>query len=299
MARGAADDPRRAVRQPHLVVQRCRLRAGEVPGDLGRISRRRQEAEGQAAALRPDPGARLRRRPRLLVSLSVVVGRQGGRGRRQDRRAEQQGDRSSWSNSRSRSGRMLRRRRPLLGRRRQQPRLSVQHDQLDQQRRLDLSLGQDQGRHLPDRGRQAAKDDIFHAPLPKGPGGQFSYHVPFSNIVPAYTQEPEGGEGLPALVPRRKTSTSNGSPRSRAFRSAPPRCGSRTRCGRKTRSWRRSAPPRRAAALPAMPGPPAGPPPRSSPNSSSSTCTPRPSRACPPRTRSNAAHAELVKIYNT
>src|SRR5271154_459421 len=29
--------------------------------------------------------------------------------------------------------------------------------------------------------------DIFHAPLPKGPGGQFSYHVPFSNIVPAYT----------------------------------------------------------------------------------------------------------------
>ena len=32
------------------------------------------------------------------------------------------------------------------------------------------------------------KDDIFHAPLPKGPGGQFSYHVPFSNIVPAYTK---------------------------------------------------------------------------------------------------------------
>jgi multiple sugar transport system substrate-binding protein len=30
------------------------------------------------------------------------------------------------------------------------------------------------------------KDDIFHAPLPKGPGGQFSYHVPFSNLVPAY-----------------------------------------------------------------------------------------------------------------
>jgi len=32
------------------------------------------------------------------------------------------------------------------------------------------------------------KDDMFHAPLPKGPGGQFSYHVPFSNIVPAYTK---------------------------------------------------------------------------------------------------------------
>jgi len=31
------------------------------------------------------------------------------------------------------------------------------------------------------------KGDIFHSPLPNGPGGQFSYHVPFSNIVPAYT----------------------------------------------------------------------------------------------------------------
>ena len=31
------------------------------------------------------------------------------------------------------------------------------------------------------------KDDMFHAPLPEGPGGQFSYHVPFSNIIPAYT----------------------------------------------------------------------------------------------------------------
>ncbi|HEX3864191.1 MAG TPA: extracellular solute-binding protein [Stellaceae bacterium] len=32
------------------------------------------------------------------------------------------------------------------------------------------------------------KDDIFHAPLPKGPAGQFSYHVPFSNLVPTYGQ---------------------------------------------------------------------------------------------------------------
>jgi multiple sugar transport system substrate-binding protein len=32
------------------------------------------------------------------------------------------------------------------------------------------------------------KDDMFHAPLPRGPAGQFSYHVPFSNIVPTYTK---------------------------------------------------------------------------------------------------------------
>jgi multiple sugar transport system substrate-binding protein len=30
------------------------------------------------------------------------------------------------------------------------------------------------------------KDDTFHAALPKGPAGQFSYHVPFSNLIPSY-----------------------------------------------------------------------------------------------------------------
>jgi multiple sugar transport system substrate-binding protein len=32
------------------------------------------------------------------------------------------------------------------------------------------------------------KDDIFHASLPKGPAGQFSYHVPFSNMLMAYSK---------------------------------------------------------------------------------------------------------------
>jgi len=33
------------------------------------------------------------------------------------------------------------------------------------------------------------KDDIFHSPLPSGPAGQFSYHVPFSNLVPTYGKD--------------------------------------------------------------------------------------------------------------
>jgi hypothetical protein len=65
----------------------------QLPDRLGRLSRGRQEAQGEKPAVRPDAGAHLWRRADLLVSLSVVVGRQGGRGRRQDRRAEQQGDR--------------------------------------------------------------------------------------------------------------------------------------------------------------------------------------------------------------
>ena len=30
------------------------------------------------------------------------------------------------------------------------------------------------------------KDDCFHTALPAGPAGQFSYHVPFSNLIPSY-----------------------------------------------------------------------------------------------------------------
>ena len=38
-----------------------------------------------------------------------------------------------------------------------------------------------------DKGAQL-KTDILHAPLPKGPGGQFSYHVPFSNMLMGYSK---------------------------------------------------------------------------------------------------------------
>ena len=38
------------------------------------------------------------------------------------------------------------------------------------------------------------KDDCFHAPLPAGPGGQFSYHVPFSNLIPTYVKDPKAAK---------------------------------------------------------------------------------------------------------
>ena len=50
----------------------------------------------------------------------------------------------------------VRRRRHVMGRCRQQPRLSRQYDQFDQQRCLDLPAGQGQAGHLHDRDRQAA-----------------------------------------------------------------------------------------------------------------------------------------------
>jgi multiple sugar transport system substrate-binding protein len=38
------------------------------------------------------------------------------------------------------------------------------------------------------------KDDILHAPLPKGPAGQFSFHVPFSNMVMGYSKNQQAAK---------------------------------------------------------------------------------------------------------
>ena len=123
----------------------------QLPRDLGHVPRCRQEAEGQGPADRPDRRPHLRRRAGLVVSLPLVVGRQGGRGRRQDRRAEQQGNRRVDQVR----GRPVEgdhgRRRAGLGRHQQQPRLPVADHQRHQQRRLDLHRSQEQARHLPDR----------------------------------------------------------------------------------------------------------------------------------------------------
>jgi multiple sugar transport system substrate-binding protein len=41
--------------------------------------------------------------------------------------------------------------------------------------------------YLTDAGKPL-KDDIFHTPLPKGPAGQASYHVPFADMVMGYSK---------------------------------------------------------------------------------------------------------------
>ena len=55
-----------------------------VPRHLGEVSRGRQEAQGQGPPDRPDARPHVRRRADVHLPLHVVVGRQGGRGRRQD-----------------------------------------------------------------------------------------------------------------------------------------------------------------------------------------------------------------------
>src|SRR5271165_6166370 len=52
--------------------------------------------------------------------------------------------------------------------------------------------------------RTPLKDDTFHTPLPKGPAGQFSYHVPFSNLVMGYSKNQKAAkEAFRSLDPFR------------------------------------------------------------------------------------------------
>jgi len=44
------------------------------------------------------------------------------------------------------------------------------------------------------------KDDILHAPLPRGPGGQFSYHVPFTNMLMRYSRNQDAAKRFLAWI---------------------------------------------------------------------------------------------------
>src|SRR5215470_5994946 len=79
-----------AGRLPQILAGGSRLR--KIPRHLGNAARSRQEAQGQGPSGGPDGGAHLWRRAGVLVPLPMVVGRQGGRGGREDGRAEQQGN---------------------------------------------------------------------------------------------------------------------------------------------------------------------------------------------------------------
>jgi multiple sugar transport system substrate-binding protein len=48
------------------------------------------------------------------------------------------------------------------------------------------------------------KDDIAHAPLPRGPGGQFSYHVPFTNMLMRYSRQQDAAKKFLAWITSRE-----------------------------------------------------------------------------------------------
>jgi multiple sugar transport system substrate-binding protein len=50
-----------------------------------------------------------------------------------------------------------------------------------------------------DKGRPM-KEDILHAPLPRGPAGQFSYHAPFTNMLMKYSKQQDAAKKLLAWI---------------------------------------------------------------------------------------------------
>ena len=110
--------------------------------------------------------------PTFAYPLPVVVRRQGGRGRRQDRGHQHQGD----DRVRQVHDRLLegcpRRRRPRLGRLQQQPRVPLADHLGDAQRRLDLHRVAAQARQVQDReGRASSRPTSCTRRCPRGRPG--------------------------------------------------------------------------------------------------------------------------------
>ena len=128
------------------------------------------------------------------------------------------------------------------------------------------------------------KDDILHASIPGGAGGQFNLPGPMTDMLMGYSKNKDPPRNSwRGCIPSR--CTSSGSLRSRAISAVPRKCGKTTRCGTPTRSSLRSRRSRLPAACWAMPGSRRKRPPRCRPSTSSSTCMRRRSRACRPNSR--------------
>src|SRR5262249_37485578 len=83
---------RRAAHEPEVLVRGYGVRRWQISGNLGRVPCGRQKAQGPGPSVWPVARPHFRRPGGGLVSLSLVMGRQGGRGGRQDGLAQQQGD---------------------------------------------------------------------------------------------------------------------------------------------------------------------------------------------------------------
>jgi multiple sugar transport system substrate-binding protein len=136
----------------------------------------------------------------------------------------------------------------------------------------------------------ALQTDILHAPLPKGPAGQFGMHTFESHLMPSYSKNRRRRRTSCAGCTRRRT-TRSGSTRRRASRPRRRPIGRRARCGRRTPSCCRSRSPASSASCRAARGCRTPRPPRCCRNTSSPTCTPRRSRAALPRRRSPGPRA--------
>ena len=129
----------------------------------------------------------------------MVVGRQGGRGGRQDGGAQQQGDRrvgqvhaAFWKDAHDEGGLGwddTNNNRAFLSR-------TISATINAASIYIEACASADQ--YKTEKGAPL-KDDIQHAAYPKGPAGQSTFHTSQSHMMHELFEEPEGGQGLSAL----------------------------------------------------------------------------------------------------
>ena len=121
--------------------------------------------------------------------------------------------------------------RPRLGRHQQQPCLPVADHLGDAERRLDLHrIAAPPDQYKTDKGEPLNKD-ILHAPLPKGPAGQFGFHLLQSQHADEVFEEPGRGEAVPEAGSTRRPTTGSSSNRRRASPRRARSSGRATSCG--------------------------------------------------------------------
>jgi len=122
------------------------------------------------------------------------------------------------------------------------------------------------------------KDDCFHAPLPKGSAGQFSWHVPLADMVMEYSKNQKAAKDFLRWVHSEKIYdqwfTSQ-----QGFSVGPTTVWEEHKLWGDDPVMAPFARRRAADGLPAMPGRPTARRPKPSPNTSWSTCMRRPFRA--------------------
>ena len=84
------------------------------------------------------------------------------------------------------------------------------------------------------------KDDILHASIPGGAGGQFNLPGPFTDMLMGYSKNQDAAKKFLALDALQADVRAMVHLAAGLSRAAPPRCGRTIRCGTSTRSWPRS-----------------------------------------------------------
>ena len=203
-----------ADRLSQILVRRGRRQ--QIPGHLGRVSRRRQEAEGQGPSDRADARPYLRRRAGLHLP---YLWSWGGKEVEADGKTVALNSKETiesvkfmqgfWKEACDEGGLAwddTSNNRAFLSR------TICGHPQ----RRLDLYRTQRKPDQYQTEKGTPMTSDILHAPLPKGPAGQFGLPSAAVQHADGIFEEPEGGQGVPPLGPHRGHLRASGSPRSRA-----------------------------------------------------------------------------------